>query len=152
MTIFLIWRSLTSLVILCLSIESRILLELPEPFPRRLSGRVLEIPKSHSFTWQSLFINMLAGFKSRCMIFAEWQNFIEHKRLYNINLICPWEIPVKTPYLIIFFKSESSSSITMKMFFSVWIDLSSGGTTMSKSSGIKQHLLYFDDSWSCLII
>ena len=131
MTIFLICRSLSSSRILCLRMESRILLELPEPFPRRLSGKVLEIPKSQSFIWQSLFINMFAGFKSRCTTFAEWQNFIAHKRLYNINFMWSWEMFVKTPYLMTFFKSESSNSMTRNMFVSLWTDLSSGGITIS---------------------
>ena len=71
--IFLIYLSVWSFFKLYLRMESRILLELPEPFPVRLSGKLLDIPKSHIFTWQSLFIKRLAGLKSRCTTLAEWQ-------------------------------------------------------------------------------
>ena len=38
---------------------------IPEFFPWRLSGKVLEIPKLLSFTWRYLSIKILAGLKSR---------------------------------------------------------------------------------------
>ena len=118
-TIFFIWRSLSSLLIPCLRMEFLIRLELPEPFPRQLSGNVREMPKSQILIWQSLLIKILAGFKSLCMTLAEWQNFIEHKRLYIINLMWSYEILVKTPYLMTFLRSESSNSMTKNMFWRV---------------------------------
>ena len=116
MTIFLLWASSISLAIEFLKIAWRILLEFPEPFSRRLTGKVRDIPKSHSLTWQSLVTKIFAGFKSRCMTFAEWKNFIAHNKLYTINLMCSLEISVKTPDLRTVLKSASRYSMTKNKF------------------------------------
>ena len=70
---------------------SRILLELPEPLPMQLCGNVLERPKSQILMLQSSSIRMFAGFISRWMMLAECINFIAHKMLYEISIMCSWE-------------------------------------------------------------
>lgn len=64
------------------AILSRNLFVKPEPMAVTLSGRVLERPKSHTFTCRVLgSIRMFAGFKSRWITLALWMKSIQHKML-----------------------------------------------------------------------
>ena len=53
--------------------------------------KVRAIPKSQIFISQSWLIRMFAGFKSRCIMLAEWRNFNPQSRLQSIIRECSSE-------------------------------------------------------------
>ena len=149
---FLICWLLLSDYILLLTRESLTLLVLPLPDPSRLSGKVLEIPKSQIFTWQSAFIKIFAGLRSRWITLAEWIYLRAHKRLYRINLICSSEILTFGASFKSSLRSVSSFSITMKSVWEASAFSYESVMIISKIFGTKQQCSFLDVDWIYFII
>lgn len=75
-------------------------------------GSTLEKPKSHSFTWQSESMRMLAGLISRWRMLQEWRKWTAQSVLYSIVMTCYSWKSIYLELLNTFLRSDSTYSIT----------------------------------------